>query len=67
MQCAYCDRLLICDGCGKEWQPASEEAYHAMEQRDVPVICPDCEAVLVCHWCKTPYDGMEEAEVEEGD
>ena len=21
------------------------------------IDCPECEQVLVCHWCKTPYDG----------
>jgi hypothetical protein len=20
-------------------------------------VCPGCGEVLVCHWCKTPYDG----------
>ena len=23
----------------------------------IVITCPECEQVLVCHWCKTPYDG----------
>jgi RNase P subunit RPR2 len=60
MNCAFCDRPLVCDACDTPWQPADEVQFRAMEQREVPVYCAECEQILVCHWCKTPYDGLEE-------
>ena len=29
----------------------------ALFQPDCLLTCPACGEVLVCHWCKTPYDG----------
>jgi hypothetical protein len=26
----------------------------------VPLVCPGCESVVVCGWCKVPYDGQVE-------
>ncbi len=60
--CAYCERPLICDGCQKEYVPPTPEAYEALSTVEEAILCPDCEEVLVCHWCKTPYDGSVEAE-----
>jgi len=55
--CAYCDRPLVCDGCQAGYLPPTQEHYEALSRPEVPVTCPGCGAVLVCHWCKTPYDG----------
>jgi hypothetical protein len=55
--CAYCERPLTCDGCGAEYAPAGPEAYESLSEPEAAIVCPGCEKVLVCHWCKTPYDG----------
>jgi hypothetical protein len=55
--CAFCDKPLICDACNADFQPASEDQYHDLHSTDRPVFCPECEQLLICHWCKTPYDG----------
>jgi hypothetical protein len=57
VSCAYCERDLICDACRAEFVPTSDEQYQALSRPEVAVACPSCGAVLVCHWCKTPYDG----------
>ena len=58
MTCAYCDRPLTCEACGVDYRPPDAEHYHALSQADTPITCPECESLLVCHWCKTPYDGV---------
>jgi len=58
IDCAYCERPLICDNCQAPYVPASEEHYQALAQSDVALGCAVCGTVLVCHWCKTPYDGI---------
>jgi hypothetical protein len=60
--CVYCQRPLICETCQTEYAPPTQEAYEALMRPELPVICPECEAIVVCHWCKTPYDGGEAAE-----
>jgi hypothetical protein len=57
ISCAYCDHELICDTCQVEYRPPSQEHYEALSHGEDVILCPDCERVLVCHWCKTPYDG----------
>ena len=57
IQCAYCEKPLVCDACGAEYVPPSPEHYQALSRPEVPLDCPVCEAVLICHWCRTPYDG----------
>jgi hypothetical protein len=64
--CAYCEHTLICDGCQAEFVPASQEQYEALSRREDVIACPGCKQVLVCHWCKTPYDGAPEAGSDEG-
>jgi hypothetical protein len=56
--CAYCERTLICEACGADYLPPSAEAYQALSRPDAAVNCPGCGSLLVCHWCKTPYDGL---------
>jgi hypothetical protein len=58
IECAYCEKPLICDTCGAEYLAPSEDDYRALSQPEVVVNCPGCGEVLVCHWCKTPYDGV---------
>jgi hypothetical protein len=60
VHCAYCEKPLRCDQCRADYAPPTEEAYQALSQADVLLACPACGAVLVCHWCKTPYDGSVE-------
>ena len=62
MQCAFCERPLICDGCGIEYQPADLEQYRARSMGEAQVLCRGCGQPLVCHWCKTPYDGSTDAD-----
>ncbi|MDB5352795.1 MAG: hypothetical protein JWN86_4042 [Planctomycetota bacterium] len=62
MICAYCDRPLICDACGAEFRAVDPRQYEAMSRAEVAIDCPECEAILICHWCKTPYDGRDETE-----
>jgi hypothetical protein len=63
MKCAYCEDPLECDTCGDLYNPPGLDEYHALSRPEIPVVCPGCGSVLVCHWCKTPYDG----EVDEGE
>lgn len=57
MRCVFCDRPLTCESCGAEFEPRDREHYEALSRPEVPVVCPGCEEILICHWCKTPYDG----------
>jgi hypothetical protein len=57
MKCAYCEQPLVCDACGAAFEPADAAQYEAVGSGEEAVSCPTCEALLVCHWCKTPYDG----------
>lgn len=57
MDCAYCERPLVCDHCQGDVIPADAEQYRALSAADEAVDCPACGYPLVCHWCKTPYDG----------
>jgi hypothetical protein len=65
--CAYCERPLICDGCQAEYNPPTREHYEALSRPEVSVNCTECGAVLVCHWCKTPYAGVDEESDESED
>lgn len=65
MTCAYCERPLECDACRTAYLPPSQAHYDAISRPDVPLACPACGATLVCHWCRTPYDGMAGEDVEE--
>jgi len=58
VDCAYCEHPLVCEGCGAAYRPPSADAYQALSRPESTVLCPDCGAVLICHWCKTPYDGQ---------
>jgi hypothetical protein len=60
MNCVFCEQILICAGCGEEYRPADLMAYEALHRREVPVYCPGCGAVVVCHWCKVVYGGEED-------
>lgn len=62
MNCAYCEKPLICDACQEPVVPTDPEVYQALSTPDQPLNCPNCEKPLVCHWCKTPYDGSAEDE-----
>jgi hypothetical protein len=64
MECAFCERALICDACQVAYAPATPEDYSAMSWGDEPVTCPACGEGLVCHWCKTPYDGRSQEETD---
>lgn len=57
MLCAYCERPLICESCNAEFVFADEARYEAFNSAEEPVFCPECEDVLVCHWCKARYEG----------
>ena len=57
MDCVYCENPLECDDCGVVYNPPGLAEYHALSRPEVPVVCPSCGSVVVCHWCKTPYDG----------
>ena len=59
IQCAYCERPLICATCTTPYKPPSQQHYEALSQREAKVDCPECGTVLVCQWCRTPYDGAE--------
>jgi len=56
--CAYCNRPLTCDDCGEPFLPPDPATYHSLSWTDHPIACPSCSHVLICRWCKTPYDGL---------
>lgn len=57
MRCVYCENPLLCETCDTEFEPVTQEQYEALTRREVPVFCAVCEQILVCRWCKFPYDG----------
>jgi hypothetical protein len=65
MTCAYCDRPLECDACRAVYVPPSPAHYDALSRPEVALTCQACGAGLVCHWCKTPYDGMRDGDAED--
>ena len=67
IDCAYCERPLTCDGCGADYLPGGPEAYAALSRGEQPIGCPSCGRILVCRWCKTPYDGRSADEAGEDD
>lgn len=58
IDCAYCEHPLICDSCRTPYRPPSRAHYEALSHPEIPLSCPECGAVLVCRWCKFPYDGL---------
>ena len=60
VDCAYCENPLIFDTYRANYTPPNQESYQALSESDVLLTCTECGAVLVCHWCKTPYDGLSE-------
>src|SRR4051794_31434121 len=64
MDCAFCEKPLICDACQAEYVPASPEGYRALSEGEEAILCPACAQVLVCHWCKTAYDGLTQDEAD---
>jgi hypothetical protein len=66
MECAYCERPLICDACQTPYEPSTPEEYVALSAKEEAVACPACGEVLVCHWCKAAYDGEPTDETTEG-
>jgi len=67
IDCASCEHPLICEACGTPYAPPSQAHYEALSQADVPIECPECGAILVCHWCKYRYDGLAGEDQEGGD
>ncbi len=59
IECAYCERPLICARCSAPYKPPSQQHYEALFQSEAYLDCPECGSVLVCHWCKASYDGSE--------
>lgn len=57
LDCAYCERPLVCDDCQADVIPADADQYRALSSAEEAVDCPACGRPLVCRWCKTPYDG----------
>ncbi len=60
IDCAFCERPLICESCRTPYKPPTQEHYAALSQMDAAVECPECGLLLVCHWCKASYDVIEE-------
>ena len=58
MTCTYCLNPLECGSCREVYHPPSAAHYEALSRPEVRLHCPACGAVLACHWCKTPYDGL---------
>lgn len=66
MDCAYCERPLICESCQQPYAPPSAEDYAAVSELEETITCPACGEVLVCHWCKTPYEPVSPEDAEGG-
>jgi hypothetical protein len=65
MKCVYCENPLECDSCRLVYEPPGSAHYAALSRPEVALSCPACGATLVCHWCKTPYDGEGDDEAAE--
>ena len=64
MDCAYCERPLDCLACGETYTPPGLAEYEALSRPEVPVVCPSCGSTLTCKWCRTPYDGQGDGDVD---
>ncbi len=62
MNCASCERPLDCDACARPYNPEGLEQYLALSRPEVPIVCPACGKILVCRYCKFPYDGVVDEE-----
>ncbi len=60
IDCAYCQNPLVCDACQAEYLPPDLDTYRALSWTETVLKCSSCGEVLVCHWCKTPYEGNAE-------
>lgn len=60
MNCCYCERPLLCDSCGKPFEPHSQADFMSLHQAELPVICRACDRVLQCRWCGAIYSGAED-------
>lgn len=56
MRCLYCDRPLVCAGCGKPLR-VTRAVHEALHQSEAAVRCPECEEVLRCQTCEIAYSG----------
>ena len=66
IDCAYCERPLICDACRTPYKPPTRKnTRHSRSPRSA-LPAPSAATVLVCHWCKTPYEGLTEEKDEAG-
>jgi hypothetical protein len=64
IDCTFCERPLICDRCQAQYAPATLAEYKALSRSELSVKCSSCKSVLICRWCKTPYDGFVDGEAE---
>ena len=65
--CAYCERTLDCAACRASYVPPSRDHYEALSRPEIPLTCPECGAGLVCHWCKSSYDGLVDEDSQDED
>jgi hypothetical protein len=62
MKCSFCEETLACAACKQPVTPRSGEAYAAVYQPDMEVLCPECQEVLVCRSCGFVYGEQPEEE-----
>lgn len=60
MNCCYCDRPLICDGCQAPFRVAAATDFQRLHQPECPVLCPNCKQVLRCRHCGAVYSGADD-------
>jgi hypothetical protein len=65
MVCTYCERPLECAACRTLYLPPTQAHFDALSRPEIPLACQACGETLVCHWCKTPYDGGEGEDAED--
>ncbi|HZU38280.1 MAG TPA: hypothetical protein VFA18_20315 [Gemmataceae bacterium] len=62
MKCSFCEQPLVCNTCGKPFQPRRGETHLGVYQADTAVSCPECHALLVCRGCGYAYGEDEQKE-----
>jgi hypothetical protein len=60
MKCSFCEQPLVCKTCNQSFRPKTGDTHLDAFEPGTKVLCPECQAVLVCKGCGYRYGGEEE-------
>jgi hypothetical protein len=62
VQCSFCERPLVCNACGRLFQPRDPATHQAAYWPEYLVVCPECRQPLVCKACGFAFGSEEKDE-----